>query len=104
MWEVDGAKDVEYCQNVSYMAKMVRFVWLRVFSMLSLPSCLPSSVPMYTRAKPTLCRLYALQFLDHKTLMYTTSVFFFYILTELDEYGYHIVGYFRRVSLLEGCA
>lgn len=24
MWEVDGAKDVEYCQNVSYLAKMVR--------------------------------------------------------------------------------
>lgn len=39
----------------------------------------------------------ATQFLDHKTLMYSTSLFFFYILTELDEYGYHVVGYFRWV-------
>jgi hypothetical protein len=56
MWEVDGSKDVEYCQHLSYLAKM---------------------------------------FLDHKSLFYSTSLFFFYVLTELDEYGYHIVGYFR---------
>lgn len=35
--------------------------------------------------------------------MYSTSLFFFYILTELDEYGYHVVGYFRWAAGL-ACA
>lgn len=35
-------------------------------------------------------------FLDHKTLWYDTDVFLYYVMTELDEYGYHIVGYFSK--------
>lgn len=42
-----------------------------------------------------LCLLAKL-FLDHKTLYYDTDPFLFYILCEVDLYGYHIVGYFSK--------
>ncbi|CAM6102530.1 unnamed protein product [Calypogeia fissa] len=42
-----------------------------------------------------LCLLAKL-FLDHKTLYYDVDSFLFYILTELDEYGHHLVGYFSK--------
>ncbi|CAG0913884.1 unnamed protein product [Notodromas monacha] len=42
-----------------------------------------------------LCLLAKL-FLDHKTLYYDTDPFLFYVLTEYDEYGFHIVGYFSK--------
>lgn len=42
-----------------------------------------------------LCLLAKL-FLDHKTLYYDTSPFLFYIMTEFDNRGFHIVGYFSK--------
>ena len=42
-----------------------------------------------------LCYLSKL-FLDHKTLEWDTTPFAFFILTEIDQYGHHIVGYFSR--------
>ena len=36
-------------------------------------------------------------FLDHKTLYYDTDPFLFYVMTEFDEFGFHIVGYFSKV-------
>ncbi|CCD70078.1 Histone acetyltransferase Tip60 homolog [Caenorhabditis elegans] len=42
-----------------------------------------------------LCLLAKL-FLDHKTLYYDTDPFLFYVLTEEDEKGHHIVGYFSK--------
>lgn len=44
-----------------------------------------------------LCLLAKL-FLDHKTLYYDTDPFLFYVMTEYDTYGCHIVGYFSKVS------
>jgi len=35
-------------------------------------------------------------FLDHKTLYYDTEPFLFYVMTEFDERGHHIVGYFSK--------
>jgi len=35
-------------------------------------------------------------FLDHKFLLYNLDPFLFYVLTEIDEYGYHFVGYFSK--------
>jgi len=35
-------------------------------------------------------------FLDHKTLHYDVDPFLFYVLCEIDEKGYHIVGYFSK--------
>ncbi|CAG9329341.1 unnamed protein product [Blepharisma stoltei] len=35
-------------------------------------------------------------FLDHKNLTYDVEPFLFYVLTEYDQYGYHIVGYFSK--------
>ncbi len=56
MFEVDGSEQQEYCQNLSYLAKL---------------------------------------FLDHKTLYYDVDPFLFYVLCEVDDHGFHIVGYFR---------
>lgn len=61
-WELDGAKEKIYCQNLCYLAKL---------------------------------------FLDHKTLYYDTDVFLFYVLTERDEYGYHVTGYFSKEKYTE---
>ena len=38
-------------------------------------------------------------FLDHKTLYYDTDPFLFYVMTEYDSIGFHIVGYFSKVRL-----
>ncbi|CRG96234.1 histone acetyltransferase, putative [Plasmodium gallinaceum] len=35
-------------------------------------------------------------FLDHKTLKHRVNLFLFYVITEYDEYGYHITGYFSK--------
>ncbi|XP_071443025.1 histone acetyltransferase KAT8 isoform X1 [Hetaerina americana] len=42
-----------------------------------------------------LCLLAKL-FLDHKTLYFDVEPFLFYILCEVDKYGYHLVGYFSK--------
>ncbi|KFD54910.1 hypothetical protein M513_04092 [Trichuris suis] len=42
-----------------------------------------------------LCLLAKL-FLDHKSLYYDTEPFLFYVFTECDNYGCHIVGYFSK--------
>lgn len=42
-----------------------------------------------------LCLLAKL-FLDHKTLYYDVDAFLFYILTEVNKSGHHIVGYFSK--------
>ena len=36
-------------------------------------------------------------FIDHKTLYYDVEPFLFYIMTEVDDQGCHIVGYFSKV-------
>ena len=43
-----------------------------------------------------LCLLAKL-FLDHKTLFFDVEPFWFYVLTEVDQNGSHIVGYFSKV-------
>lgn len=43
-----------------------------------------------------LCLLAKL-FLDHKTLYYDVEPFLFYVLTQNDEKGCHLVGYFSKV-------
>jgi len=42
-----------------------------------------------------LCLLAKL-FLDHKTLYYDVEPFLFYIMTQYDQYGCHLVGYFSK--------
>ena len=43
--------------------------------------------------------LIAKLFLDHKTLYYDTDPFLFYVMTEYDQYGFHMVGYFSKVHV-----
>lgn len=56
------------------------------------------SSPFQTYAK-NLCLLAKL-FLDHKTLYFDTDPFLFYIMTEFNEYGNHIVGYFSKACFI----
>ncbi|KAL7068543.1 MOZ/SAS family protein [Cryptosporidium serpentis] len=53
------------------------------------------------RYAENLCYLAKL-FLDHKTLQYDVEPFLFYIVTEVDEEGCHLVGYFskEKISLM----
>lgn len=45
-----------------------------------------------------LCLLAKL-FLDHKTLYYDVEPFLFYVMTEADNTGCHLVGYFSKVIM-----
>lgn len=54
-----------------------------------------SRVQLYCQ---NLCLLAKL-FLDHKTLYFDVEPFLFYIMTEVDRHGCHIVGYFSKVRL-----
>jgi len=56
-FEVDGARNPIYCENLCYLSKL---------------------------------------FLDHKNLLFDTTPFLYYVLTENDENGAHIVGYFSK--------
>ena len=44
-----------------------------------------------------LCLLAKL-FLDHKTLYFDVEPFLFYVMTENDTHGCHLLGYFSKVS------
>ena len=47
--------------------------------------------------------LMAKLFLDHKTLYFDVEPFLFYILTEVDEQGCHVVGYFSKARCAIVC-
>ena len=40
-------------------------------------------------------------FLDHKTLYFDVTPFYFYVITEYDDQGYHLVGYFSKEKCSE---
>jgi MOZ/SAS family len=44
--------------------------------------------------------LFSKLFLDHKTLYYDVDPFLFYIFCEVDQDGFHILGYFSKVCVL----
>ena len=66
-----------------------------VGSLYSLPEA-ASTTPTPQIYCQNLCLLAKL-FLDHKTLYFDVEPFVFYILTEVDRQGAHIVGYFSKV-------
>jgi hypothetical protein len=47
-----------------------------------------------------LCYLSKL-FLDHKNLFYDVDPFLFFVLTENDENGQHIIGYFSKEKVIK---
>lgn len=66
---------------------------------LTLLPLLPSQVDgnVSTIYCQNLCLLAKL-FLDHKTLYYDVEPFLFYVLTQNDSKGCHLVGYFSKVQ------
>uniref|UniRef100_A0A2K5JP97 Histone acetyltransferase n=1 Tax=Colobus angolensis palliatus TaxID=336983 RepID=A0A2K5JP97_COLAP len=77
----------EYCLKYMKYEKSYRFHLVRL-------GCL-SSPPHPQIYCQNLCLLAKL-FLDHKTLYFDVEPFVFYILTEVDRQGAHIVGYFSK--------
>ena len=73
-----------------------------VYRNLSLHFNIPINTTRYHTCRycQNLCLLSKL-FLDHKTLYFDVDPFLFYVLTEVDEQGCHVVGYFskEKVSL-----
>ena len=59
VFEVDGFKQREYCQNLAWLSKL---------------------------------------FLDHKNLYWDVDIFLFYVLTEVNQSGCHLLGYFSKVK------
>uniref|UniRef100_A0A5S6QAM2 histone acetyltransferase n=1 Tax=Trichuris muris TaxID=70415 RepID=A0A5S6QAM2_TRIMR len=59
-------------------------------------TCLRSNCVICTPLNPENLCLLAKLFLDHKSLYYDTEPFLFYVFTEYDSYGCHIVGYFSK--------
>jgi len=57
----------------------------------------PGAAPLaeMTGRVQSLCLLSKL-FLDHKTLYYDVDPFLFYVMTEVDKKGAHVVGYFSK--------
>lgn len=39
--------------------------------------------------------------MDHKTLYFDVTPFYFYVVTEYDDQGYHVVGYFSKEKCSE---
>lgn len=87
MYEVDGAENKLYCQNLCLLSKA---------------SERPGSVHGRRWASGagvnTHCALGRPPqlFLDHKTLYFDVEHFLFYVLCEEDEHGSHLVGYFSK--------
>ena len=81
------------CGTCSLLWCVVRMVPSTVCAKFLIVTCFISFPKDYAQ---NLCLLAKL-FLDHKTLYYDTDPFLFYVMTEYDSIGFHIVGYFSKV-------
>jgi len=85
-----------HCQ---YTGPPGRLLYLREgLAVFELDGAGPPASKLYCQ---NLCLLAKL-FLDHKTLYYDVSPFWFYVLCEVDEHGVHPVGYFSKEKLEGG--
>lgn len=75
------------------------YLWTEGREVLTFLALIPSQVDgnVSTIYCQNLCLLAKL-FLDHKTLYYDVEPFLFYVLTQNDSKGCHLVGYFSKVS------
>lgn len=85
-WLLSGAWHLQSSMAAPAQASMGLYL-------LPKPASTSSTPQIYCQ---NLCLLAKL-FLDHKTLYFDVEPFVFYILTEVDRQGAHIVGYFSKV-------
>lgn len=92
-FEIDGRKnkvsDATFSLSSSQISPCIAFEWCTCHL----------CVYIFQNYSQNLCLL-AKCFLDHKTLYYDTDPFLFYVMTEYDSKGFHIVGYFSKVHIL----
>lgn len=85
--------------SLQYLQTCSQFGYLEVLQVsLSLWMVFVVAFAPLQQYAQNLCLLAKL-FLDHKTLYYDTDPFLFYVMTKYDEQGYHLVGYFSKVSV-----
>ena len=86
------------CRSLKLMAERIRFEVLNGLGLCTLRVANWNSSSRFQNYAQNLCLLAKL-FLDHKTLYYDTDPFLFYVMTEQDDRGFHIVGYFSKVKV-----
>ena len=95
-WQIDGAK-MKVCYVTS---KFLTYAFVNGLSINDV--VFVCTIPVYGLSiclQPycqDLC-LIAKLFLDHKTLYLEVEPFLFYVLTENDQNGCHMIGYFSKV-------
>lgn len=67
-----------------------------VFQLILIAICFSKEFCLLQLYCQNICLLAKL-FLDHKTLYFDVEPFLFYLLTEVDREGAHLVGYFSKV-------
>jgi hypothetical protein len=97
MYEVDGNVEKLYCQNLCLLAKVRGGGGVTIARVLLWKGAL--GAVRAASAWLTFGVFSSQVFLDHKTLYFDVAPFLFYILTEVDEHGAHLVGYFSKVGL-----
>lgn len=112
MFEVDGKRNkVETTTLFSYKRRKIRWyyrVWSKVSKISWIVGCnlvilliVCKSADLSYVLLQVYCQnlcLLAKLFLDHKTLYFDVEPFLFYVMTENDNHGCHIIGYFSKVS------
>ncbi|KRY76732.1 Histone acetyltransferase KAT5 [Trichinella pseudospiralis] len=104
---------LKYVKSMDCLKRHAVCILFRINGMQKCPWRHPPGVEIYRKDKlsvfevdgrksktyaENLCLLAKL-FLDHKTLYYDTEPFLFYVFTEMDKFGCHIVGYFSKEKI-----
>lgn len=114
MFEVDGKRNkVETTILFSFKSQKIRWhntVWFKVNEISWIVGCnlvilliVCKSADLSYVLLQVYCQnlcLLAKLFLDHKTLYFDVEPFLFYVMTENDNHGCHIIGYFSKVSTM----
>jgi hypothetical protein len=101
------------CVRFRIMARHLLWILANVLEQLKCPAKHPPGDEIYRdgtisvfeidgRKQPVYCQnlcLMAKLFLGSKTLYYDVHPFLFYVMTERDEKGMHLVGYFSKVRI-----
>lgn len=99
LFEVDG-KDAKVISKECWLS-FLHFLVCSCFKNLILIIIKQNHWPILFCLIQIYCQnlcLLAKLFLDHKTLYFDVEPFMFYILTEVDRQGCHLVGYFSKVT------
>lgn len=88
---------VSKSEFISRVLQVMRFIVKTIFRYLKLMGNGDYNQRVYAENISYIAKL----FLDHKTLYFDVTPFYFYVVTEYDDQGYHLVGYFSKEKCSE---